>query len=73
MLEKFSKIIITMSSGRKIEYVAADFDRFGDELEHKTENIILNPKDPKESFVYELSERQEIDNKEYITRFEFVP
>lgn len=71
-MEIFSKIIITMSNGKVMEYHLADFERYGNELEHKEENIIINTEKPKESFIYELSKRKEIENKDYIVKVEFV-
>lgn len=43
-----------------------EFEKFGDELEHQTDNIILNISNPHKSFTYETNSRGEITNKEYI-------
>lgn len=40
-----------------------DFEMFGNELEHKRCNIILDTKEPQKSFMYVLDMRGEITEK----------
>ena len=66
---RFNEFIILFTNGRKSRYIIDDFEKFNsvDELEHKTENIIINIKDPRKSFFYEVDRLGEIVNKEPIT------
>lgn len=53
-------ILITFPNGRSRIFNNTEFEDFGCEMEHKTENIILNRNKPQSSFVYETDERGEI-------------
>jgi len=56
-------ITIIYPSGRIRTFADGDFELFHNELEHKTENIILNIEDSYKSFVYETDYRGEITNR----------
>lgn len=60
-------ILITFKNGRSKTFNNTEFEDFGCEMEHKTENIILNRNKPLSSFVYETDERGEIINMENIS------
>ena len=60
-------ILITFPNGRSMKFKEEDFEFFGGEMEHKTENIILGVNNPHSSFVYETDWRGEIINKENIS------
>ena len=64
-------ITLIFSNGRTRTFDVQEFEQFGDELEHKTENIIINTLHPEQSFTYELNEKNEISNKEPITEFKY--
>jgi hypothetical protein len=61
------KTVFVLYPNNKIKkYLYSDFELFGDELEHKTDNIILNVVDPKRSFAYLTDFRGEISHLEPI-------
>lgn len=60
-------IYVTFPNGSIRTFDKTEFEDFGCEMEHKTENIILNRNKPLSSFVYEIDERDEIINMEYIS------
>lgn len=59
-------IRITFLGGKTTTLSEDEFERIGNELEHKNENIILNITNPLSSFIYETDYRGEMLNKEYI-------
>ena len=64
--KQWHMIHITFLSGKTITLSEDEFERIGDEWEHKKENIILNITKPLSSFIYETDYRGEMLNKEYI-------
>ncbi len=60
-----SLVSIIFPHGKIRSFSLKEFDKYGDELEHRTENIILNIHEPCKSFVYETDFRGEITHKEY--------
>ena len=65
--EKAMEIKVTMPNGKVLMFSIDDFEDFGNTLEHKTENIILDKEDPRKSCVYETDYNGEIIYKDYIT------
>ena len=59
-------ITVTYPSGSIRTFADEDFELFQNELEHKTENIILNTEEPYKSFAYETDCRGEIINRDPI-------
>lgn len=59
-------ISILFPKGEIRSFHQNEFDMYANELEHRTENIILNISEPQKSFVYETDFRGEIITKEYI-------
>ena len=59
-------IYILFPQGNVRSFSKKEFDSYGNELEHRTENIILNISEPQKSFVYETDYRGELVDKEYI-------
>lgn len=66
MLKNITMINIKFPSGKKRIFCINEFEKFGDEWEHRTDNIILNISEPHKSFTYETNSWGEITNKEYI-------
>lgn len=70
----FDTVEIEFENGRRRTFPSSDFDYYAgtNELEHKSENIIISLSSLEKSFVYEMDEvGGEMVNKEYITRVEF--
>ncbi|MBO7052056.1 MAG: hypothetical protein J6W24_05270 [Prevotella sp.] len=65
--ERAIRIEVTMPNGKIVRFSIDDFDDYGDCLEHKTENIILDKENPCDSCVYETDYNGEITYKDYIT------
>ena len=61
------RAIVTMPNSKVVIFNIDDFDDFGDTLEHKTENIMLDKGNPHNSCVYETDYNGEITYKDYIT------
>jgi len=60
-------IYVTFPNGNIRTFDKTEFEDFGCEMEHKSENIILNTSKPSFSFVYETDMLGEITNKEKIS------
>lgn len=60
-------IRITFPSGKIRTFEVTEFEDFGCEMEHKSENIIINTSKPSSSFVYETNILGEITNKDIIS------
>ena len=65
---ELSDFTILFPNGKMCRYNIYDFEEFNsvNELEHNSENIILNTKDLNKSFAYEIDEFGEMTNKEPI-------
>lgn len=74
MDNNISKLRITFPNGKINTFDISDFEYFVpvNELEHKTENIIINLSQRAKSFVYEIDEHGEITNKDFIPSVIFV-
>ena len=59
-------ITITFHNGLSRKYPIDEFEQFGYELEHRTENLIIDIQQPSHSFTYETDDDGEIINKEPI-------
>lgn len=60
-------IHVTFPNGKIRVFEETEFEDFGCEMEHKSENIIINKRKPLSSFVYETDTVGEITNKENIS------
>lgn len=65
--ERKIRAIVTMPNGKVVAFSIDNFDDFGDCMEHKTENIMLDKENPCNSCVYETDYNGEITYKDYIT------
>lgn len=68
MDNNISKLRIAFPNGEIKTFDISDFEYFApvNELEHKTENIIINLSQSGKSFTYDTDERGEIINKDFI-------
>lgn len=69
----YKTVIIELSNGQTRHIPMYEFDYYAhsNELEHKTEHIIICIDNLSRSFLYETDERGEIENKELITKVSF--
>ena len=70
---EYTTIDIEYPNGKRKKYSHSDFDFYAstNELEHKTENLIITLSDLKKSFTYDIDEYTgEITKKDYICSIE---
>ena len=69
----YKTVIIELSNGQTRHIPMYEFDYYAhsNELEHKTEHIIICIDNLSRSFLYATDERGEIENKELITKVSF--